>query len=194
MDRSLIIKYFKNIPTMQTERLILRRMLKSDDSDMFEYASDPAVSRYLLWGPHPDVKYTKRYLTFLQTKYHAGEFYDWALVEKKRKKMIGTCGFTSFDFENNSAEVGYVLNRNFWHAGLAPEALFEVIKFGFLILELNRIEAKYIIGNENSRRVMEKLGMQFEGIARESMFVKGKYVSIGTCAILRSDFLRTFVK
>ena len=106
--------------------------------------------------------------------------------------MIGTCGFTSFDFENNSAEVGYVLNSGYWHFGLAPEALFEVMKFGFMILGLHRIEARYIVGNENSRRVMEKLGMRFEGVSRESMFVKGKYVSVGKCAILRSEFESTF--
>lgn len=194
MDRSMTIKYFRNIPTLYTDRMILRRILKTDYLDMFEYSSNPSVTKFLLWDAHTDERYTKRYLAYLQTRYHAGEFYDWALVEKKYYKMIGTCGFTSFDFENNSAEVGYVLNPRFWYAGLAAEALFEVMKFGFTVLELHRIEAKYMVGNENSRRVMEKLGMRFEGIARESIFVKGKYVSVGTCAITRNDFFSIFSK
>ena len=194
MDRSMTVRYFRDIPTLHTDRLVLRRLLKSDYLDMFEYSSDPAVTKYLLWDIHPDARYTKRYLAYLQTRYHAGEFYDWALVEKKQNKMIGTCGFTSFDFENNSAEVGYVLNPRYWHNGLAPEALFEVMKFGFTLLGLHRIEAKYIVGNDNSRRVMEKLGMRFEGVTRESMFVKGRYVSVGKCAILKNEFLSIFSK
>ena len=47
-------------------------------------------------------------------------------------------------------------------------------------------------GNDRSRRVMEKVGMQFEGIARDSMLVKGKYVTIGTCAVLKQDYLELY--
>jgi len=192
MDRSMTIKYFRDIPTLRTDRILMRRLLKTDAEDMYEYSCDPLVTRYLLWDVHPDVRYTKRYLAYLQTRYYAGEFYDWALVDKRQNKMFGTCGFTSFDFENNSAEVGYVLNPRYWHAGLAAEALFEVMKFGFLVLGLHRIEARYIVGNDKSRRVMEKLGMTFEGIHRDSMFVKGKYVSVGVCAILKNEFLNAY--
>ena len=55
-------------------------------------------------------------------------------------------------------------------------------------MRLHRIEARYMIGNDRSRRVMDKIGMQFEGVSRDSMHVKGKYVSIGTCAILCGEF------
>ena len=104
--------------------------------------------------------------------------------------MIGTCGFTSFDFRNNSAEVGYVLNRSYWGKGIAPEALDAVIAFGFDELILRRIEAKFIIGNDNSRRVMEKCGMQFEGVLRSSMMVKHEYRDIGICSILSDEYIK----
>lgn len=189
VDRSEILSVFKDPPILVTERLLMRRLLKSDAEDMFEYASDPEVTRFLLWEPHISLRYTARYLSYLQGRYRSGEFYDWAVTDRYSGKMIGTCGFTSFDFPNNSAEVGYVLNPAFWHLGIAAEALCEILHFGFTILGLNRIEAKYILGNNDSRRVMEKVGMTFEGIARSSMFVKGRYASVGTCAILRSDYL-----
>lgn len=189
MERSEILAYFKDIPTLMTDRLILRRLQRSDAADMFEYASNPEVTRYLLWEPHMNLRYTARYLSYLQGRYRAGEFYDWAVVDKMNGKMIGTCGFTSFDFANNSAEVGYVLNPAYWHHGIAAEALLEVLHFGFTILGFNRIEARYMNGNNDSRRVMEKVGMTFEGVARGSMFVKGRYVSIGTCSILKSEYL-----
>ncbi|MBQ3178700.1 MAG: GNAT family N-acetyltransferase, partial [Clostridia bacterium] len=85
-------------------------------------------------------------------------------------------------------EIGYVLNPSYWGMGIAPEAVSAVLRFGFTELHLHRIEARYMTGNTASRRVMEKVGMTYEGTARESMFVKGDFVSVGTCAILRSEY------
>jgi ribosomal-protein-alanine N-acetyltransferase len=62
------------------------------------------------------------------------------------------------------------------------------MRFGFHELRLHRIEARYILGNERSRRVMEKLGMKPEGVSREAMYVKGKYVSVATWAILEEEY------
>ena len=188
MDRELAKKYFSSPPTLITERLILRRMKRTDAKDMFEYASDPEVTRYLLWEPHADPHQTARYLAYIQSRYKAGEFFDWAVTDRRTGKMSGTCGFTRFNYEADAAEIGYVLNPRFWHIGIAPEAVRRVLRFGFEELALHRIEARYMCGNEDSRRVMEKVGMRFEGIGRDSMFVKGKYVSVGTCAILSNEF------
>ncbi|MBE6599357.1 MAG: GNAT family N-acetyltransferase [Ruminococcaceae bacterium] len=188
MNRDAISRIFRDPPKLYTRRTCLRRMMKSDSYDMFEYARREEVTRYLLWDPHESETYTYKYLTYLQSRYRAGDFYDWAVVMRDTYKMIGTCGFTRFSVESNSAEVGYVLNPDFWGMGIAPEVVSRVIDFGFCELGLHRIEAKYMVGNDRSRRVMEKVGMTFEGVNRESMHVKGKYVSVGVCAILRSEY------
>ena len=106
--------------------------------------------------------------------------------------MIGTCGFTRFDYENNAAEVGYVINPEYRGRGIAPEALARVLEFGFTELKLNRIEARYIVGNEVSRRVMEKCGMTYEGTARGRMLIKGVRHDIAYCSILKDEFLNLF--
>ncbi len=192
MTHDEIIRIFRDPPVLETRRLILRKMQKKDSHDMYEYASLGEVTEYLLWEPHESEYYTYRYLSYLQSRYRAGDFYDWAVVLRENNKMIGTCGFTRFNNEANSAEVGYVLNPLYWGYGIAPEAVHAVMRFGFLELRINRIEARYMVGNERSRRVMEKVGMTYEGIARESMHVKGKYVSVGTCSILQSEFRQRF--
>ena len=110
------------------------------------------------------------------------------LICKQDGRMIGTCGFTSFNCPADSAEIGYVLNPAFQGKGLATEAVRRVLRFGFEELSLHRIEAHFILGNEASRRLMERVGMTFEGYARESMKIKGRYRTIGTCAILRGEF------
>ena len=180
MKKESVIKKFRKIPTIKTERLTLRKMRVEDCADMYEYSKRDDVTEYLLWSPHPNRIHTKKYLEYIMTRYDEGEFYDWAIELTAEKKMIGTCGFTTFDFANNSAEVGYVINPAYQKQGYAPEALLEVMMFGFLDLNLHRIEARYMDGNDASRRVMDKLGMKYEGCARSSMFVKGQYRSIHT--------------
>ena len=98
--------------------------------------------------------------------------------------MIGTCGFTRFDPPNNSAEIGYVLNPAYRHMGIATEAASAIIRFGFNELLLHRIEARYMKGNDASRRVMERLGMSFEGEIREALYHNGEYKTVGICSII----------
>ena len=188
MKKEKIYRVFSHIPDLTTERLTLRRMMVIDSEDMFEYASRGDVTKYVTWHPHPDRNYTREYLQYLQNRYAAGMFYDWAIVYEPDGKMIGTCGFTSFGFASDSAEVGYVLSPEYWGKGIMQEALARVLRFGFEELDLHRIEAKYITENERSRHVMEKAGMTFEGVLRESMLVKGAYVNVGICSILRSEW------
>lgn len=175
---------------IETERLVLRRLMADDASDMFEYAKDSEVTEYLTWHPHPDKNYTRDYLEYLGSRYRVGDFFDWAITLKEGGKMIGTCGFTSFDYSNDCAEFGYVLNPKYRGIGIVPEALYAVMKFGFDNLHINRAEVKFIEGNNASRRVAEKVGMTFEGIRRGGMLIKGEYKNIGICAILRDEFYK----
>lgn len=179
------IKIFTKIPTIKTERLLLRKIQPSDIEDVFEYGSDPSVSKYLLWQPHPDRGYTRFYLNFLTVRYRKGEFYDWGV--ELDGKMIGTCGFTAFDLNNNSAEIGYVLNSKYWGRGIGYEAASAVIKYGFEVLSLNRIEVHYLVGNEASAALSKKLGMQLEGIHRGAIKCKGEYRDVCVAAILKSE-------
>ncbi len=188
MKKEKIYRVFSHLPELTTPRLTLRRMLVSDTEDMYAYASRLDVTQYLTWYPHPDRDYTREYLQYLGNRYSAGMFYDWAIVYEPDCKMVGTCGFTSFNCTADSAEVGYVLNPEYWGKGIAQEALQRVLRFGFENLKLHRIEAKYIEENERSRRLMERVGMTFEGVIREGMLIKGNYVNVGVCAILDREW------
>lgn len=187
MKCETIYRVFSDIPELSTERLILRRMMVGDCYDMYEYASNAGVTRFLTWNPHPDLEYTKEYLQYISNHYRLGDFYDWAVILREENKMIGTCGFTRFQTHHDCGEIGYVINPAYRGRGIACEAVRAVLRFGFLKLGLHRIEAKYIDGNEASRRVMEKVGMTFEGLRRDEMYIKGGYRNIGVCSILRDE-------
>lgn len=188
MKKENLYRIFSRMPVLETERLLLRPMRVSDAPDMYAYACNPEVTRYLLWNPHESITHTKEYLEYLGGRYRIGMHYEWAVVLRAENRMIGTCGFVHFDIPHKKGEVGYVLNPAYRGQGLAPEALRRVLQFGFQVLNLHRIEARYMVGNDASRRVMEKACMHFEGIARESMLVKGAYRDIGTCAILAPEY------
>ena len=188
MKKDLIYRLFSHIPTLETDRLTLRGMRVSDAADMSAYAKRPSVTEYLTWDPHVSEAETRDYLVYVGQRYRTGDFYDWALVSRADGHMIGTCGFTSFNCPADSAEIGYVLNPAYQGQGLATEAVRRVLEFGFEELSLHRIEAHFIQGNDASRCLMERVGMTFEGYARESMKIKGRYRTIGTCAILRGEF------
>lgn len=185
----LFDKIFKRGPVIETKRLILRQMRVSDARDMYEYARLPEVTRYLLWAPHESLAYTESYLRQVENAYSRDEFHDYGVILKKNGKFIGTCGFANLDMANFKGEIGYVLNPDYWGMGIAAEAVNAVLCLGFDRMGLNRIEARYMAGNENSRRVMEKCSMTFEGIQRQSLFVKDRFCDIGVCAILAKDFI-----
>jgi ribosomal-protein-alanine N-acetyltransferase len=130
-----------------------------------------------------------RYLAYVATRYRAGEFYDWAIILRENQKMIGTCGFTSISEKDGAAQIGFVLNPAYHNMGYGYEAALEVMRLGFFEFGFNRIEAKCMCGNVASRALMHKLGMQYEGCARQLMFVKGVFRDIETCSILKSEFV-----
>ncbi len=183
-----ILDLLANLPTIETDRLLLRKMTFSDAGDIFEYASDPQVSEYTLWSTHSSIEDSKFFLKTIVKMYKRRELVDWGIVHKAEKKFIGTCGFVEWSITHSRAEIGYALSRKYWGEGYMSEAVSAVIDFGFREMLLNKIEARCEINNIASARVMEKVGMQLEGILRQQLFVKGRYWDLKTYSILREDF------
>ncbi len=186
-----IKEVFSNIPNLETERLLLRRIELSDAQDMYEYSCDKELTKYLTWASHTSLSETTRYIRLLEKKYMKGDFWDFGLVFKDTGKFIGTCGFTSFDKDTNSAEIGYVISPEYQRRGLAPEACRAVMKFGFAVFDLDYFAARFIDGNEASRKVMEKLGMEFETTYKNSFFIRNEYRTVHEYKITKKKFFET---
>ena len=159
---------------------------------MYEYACIPDVTAYLLWEAHPSIEYTASYLSSVQRYYKNGEYFDYAVVLKEENKMIGTCGFARIDTLNKCGEIGYVINPAYRGSGYASEAARAVMKMGFEDLGLHRIEARYMVKNTASRRVMEKCSMIFEGVHRGMLLVRGRFEDVGICSVIDSEFLEKY--
>ena len=149
------------LPILTTERLTMRPICRRDAKDMYEYCSIPGVTEYVTWEPHMSLRYTKRHIKKIRSAYKQGTFHDWALVTKDGK-MIGTCGFTSFSFDNGACEIGYVINPAYTNRSFATESAKRLIAYAFDTLGADVVYARYMEGNAASRRVMEKCGMTRE--------------------------------
>ena len=178
---------FSHLPVLETERLILRPMRMSDARDLFAYASDPEVSRHVLWDTHRSLRDSRRFLRAALRQYRQGLPGSFAITLRESGRMIGTIGFMWINTEYQSAEVGYSLSREYWNRGIMTEALRKVVRFGFEELRLNRIEAQHELTNPASGRVMAHAGMLYEGTLRQRVKNKGHFSDVALYAILKSD-------
>ena len=180
--------FFFRLPDLETEDLILRKPRIRDAKDIYSYASDPEVARYVLWEPHRSVSETASFIRDLRARIRAGCPSSWVVVLRGTGTVIGTVGFVWYSAENNAAELGYSFSREYWNHGYATQALRAVIDAVFSSLPLNRLEAQHDVRNPASGRVMQKCGLTQEGILRGRILNKGEYVDTALYSILRADW------
>jgi [ribosomal protein S5]-alanine N-acetyltransferase len=185
-----IEEFLKTIPNFETDRLILRKIEINDLEDIFEFSSDPEVAHHMTWEVNKSKEETlNNFINVVIENYEKGQTGSLAIVHKESNKVIGTCSFIEWSNEHSNAEIGYVLNRNYWGLGIATEAINELIKFGFETIQLNRIQGRCDIDNIGSEKVMLKVGMCYEGTLRKNEFIKGEFKDTKIFSILKEEFL-----
>lgn len=175
--------------SLETPRLILRRFRPEDTPLIYRnWASDPLVSRYMRWSPHRSVQETRQAVEGWAGLYGRLDFYQWLIGLRETGTPIGAVSAAIVNENDACAELGYCLGRYWWGGGLMSEAVAAVIRFLFLKVGLNRIEACHSVHNPASGRVMEKCGMTFEGVARQKYYSPTEgFQDCRTYAILRGD-------
>lgn len=149
---------------LETERMILRCLTESDADNLFELDSDPDVMRFLTGG----VANTREFIVNKALPYYlsfyeqSGAFGFWAAIDKETAEFMGWFHFRSFKENPNETELGYRLKRAYWGRGFAAEGSLSLIKKGFDELGVTKVVATTMALNTRSRRVMEKVGLQFE--------------------------------
>ncbi len=179
-----------DLPIIENKRFILRKFTKNDINDLYEYASDSEVTKFLSWDTYKNIDIAVDYIENVLLRYSKNEIAPWGIEWKENSKMIGSIDFVQYDKKNFSAEIGYVLNRKYWNKGIMTEALKEIIKFGFDEMNLMRIETRLNAMNIASERVMQKNGLTYEGTLRKKEFLKNKFIDIKFYSILRDEYYK----
>ncbi|MFH5881403.1 GNAT family N-acetyltransferase [Liberiplasma polymorphum] len=184
----------KNVGTtpLETATLTLRKFTEDDALAMFtNYCSDEQTTKHLTWQTHKTVDVTESILKMWLYKYNEDYCYRWAIVEKSSQNLIGSIDCIRVDIEKSTCEIGYCIGSLYWGKGYMSEALKAVIDYLFKEAGFNRVMARYSMHNPASGRVMEKSGMVFEGITRESDLDKnGQFIDMGQYAILKKDYIK----
>lgn len=185
----------KNIGTVELEsnRLLFRKASTSDSNAMFNnWANDKEVTKYLRWDAYEKEEDTIKFLNYLENSYKEDNFYNWMVIPKEEGVPIGTIGAVDIDVNNNTVEIGHCYGRNFWNKGYGTEALTRIIKFFFEEVGVETIYAYYVERNSASGKVLEKVGMKYEGILRKRVYdnVTKKQVDLISYSITRDDYFK----
>lgn len=176
---------FTPFPILATERLKLRALELSDLDDLYEYASDPEIDRYVPWEHYQNIDEARVNLNEFLEEYEKDGLGAWGIEHRTDQKLIGIINTSIPHRINRRVEVGYTIARPYWGQGFATEALRAVIQFGFEKMELARMEAVVLPENVASARVLEKAGMQFEGILHSYQVWRGQPRDLRMYAITR---------
>ncbi|WLR44343.1 GNAT family protein [Bacillus carboniphilus] len=178
---------FEDLPTIETDRLILRKMSEDDVDDLFHYGSDKEVTKYLTWETYHSKEDALSFIQYALTQYENKQPAPWAIEYKEDNKFIGTIDFRS---KQGIGKMGYVIAKEYWGKGIMTEVVSEVIAFAFKNTDAVRIQAECFLHNIGSARVMEKVGMTYEGILRKALYAKGTHHDVKMYSILREEFIK----
>ncbi len=153
------------MPELETPRLKLR-MFTPEDLDIYHERiyGDAEVMRYLPPGMARPREDAERALNFYIEYWNSHSFGVWAVVEKASGEMIGHAGLLHFRDYPDEVEVLYALGKVWWGKGYAAESARASVQHGFETAGLERIYAVAYPENRASQRVMEKIGMQSQGL------------------------------
>lgn len=149
--------------TLETERCILRPFEKADLWDFFAYAKNPNIGPNAGWPPHNSIEDSRVILQGFMDNEEV-----WALIYKENHKLIGSIGLHK-DQLRSTCDVkmlGYVLSEDYWGRGLMTEAASKAIEFAFGQPDISFVTVHHFANNTRSKRVIEKLGFQYEGTLR----------------------------
>lgn len=154
---------------LETDRLVLRRTVKSDIDEFFFIQLNPNIRRYL--GTNrlgDDLEKNRKY--FNEEKYNELNYYRWTIERKEDNKILGCIYLNIHDEKARTAGIDYWIREDAWGNGYTTEASRKILNFAFDTLNINRIESCGGKDNPGTYKVMEKIGLKYEGERKEGIF------------------------
>lgn len=160
-------------PAIQTERLILRSLSRSDADALFRIFSNPDVMRYWNTAPWTSKEQAISYIVKSNEAQLQEESLTLGIFQKADNALIGKCMLFNFERESRRAEIGFGLDSTAWGQGFNGEAARALLEYAFLQMKLRRIEAEIDSLNLPSAKALERLGFSREGLLRKRWEIAG---------------------
>jgi ribosomal-protein-alanine N-acetyltransferase len=177
------------IPTLMTPRLTLRPFTLDDAPAVQRLAGAWEIAETTANIPYPyEDGMAEEWISTHQERFDKGEAVSLAITLSTDGRLMGAIGL-HINESQRLAEIGYWIGKPYWNQGYATEAAQEVLRYAFEVLDLNRVQARHMTRNPASGRVMQKIGMQYEGTLRQSIFRWGKFEDAAMYSILRDEYV-----
>ena len=176
------------LPTLATKRLILRPFTLADAPEVQKLAGSFEIADTTLNLPHPYPDgAAESWISAHQKTWELGSGLTLAITMKDTGQLIGAIGLT-INKDHHRAEMGYWVAVPFWGKGFCTEAARAMLGHGFSELKLNRIYATHLTRNPASGKVMQKIGMKYEGCLRQHVKKWNKFEDLAYYGMLRSEY------
>ncbi len=159
--------------TLETSRTRIRPFREADAADVYAHCRNPELTRYTSWEHHTAIATAEGFIRAQREHYARHEPATWAIADRVSDVVMGAIGFYALEREARRGEFGFWIGRAHWGHGLTTEAAKAVVAHGLGPLGLVRIEAICHVDNLASARVLEKAGMQLEGVKRRYAWKRG---------------------
>jgi RimJ/RimL family protein N-acetyltransferase len=178
---------------LETDRLNLIPLSEDDAETIYSNVKEYEIAKWLINLPHPypedgAIKFIRETNELMKK----GNSYELAIRLKSTNELIGVMAFCKVDKKNRNSELGYWITQKYWNSGFASEAAKRILEFGFNVLNLERVFAKCVPENEASKKVMEKIGMQYEGTMRHEILKENQYYDMCYYGIIIQDWKENF--
>lgn len=148
---------------LETPRLLLRHLEMNDLPELFDLYQDPEIRRYFPDGVLSYEDTREELEWYLEGHPQYPDLGLWATVHKESGKFIGRCGLLPWEIDGKlEIEIAYLLDKNYWHQGLATEAASRILDYAFEKLNLTRLICLMHPDNIASQKVAERIGMKLE--------------------------------
>ena len=181
------IKRMTPFPELKTDRLLLREFQLSDAPDVQRLAGakEVAAGTFL---PHPyENSMAEQWIADQEQAHEAGTAVSFAITLADNATFIGTISLDIVQAHRH-ARLGYWIGLPYWNNGYATEAVKAVLAYGFTQMNLNRIYSPHFQGNAASGRVLQKVGMVYEGRMREHYVRFDRFVDLELYGMLQQEF------
>lgn len=175
---------FTPFPELKTERLLLRQLIPTDDSRIFQLRSDKEVSKFVNRPLCKSLDEAQAFINKINTSIANNESLYWVLSTKPTNELIGTICLWNIQKEHSRAEVGFELLPGFQRKGFMQEALEAVLGYGFNTMKLHSFEGVVSPGNSASIKVLEKNNFIREGYFKENIFYNGSFQDTAIYSLL----------
>ena len=163
---------------IETERLILRELLPTDDEGMFELDSDLEVHKYI-GHPVKTIEESRAMIAAVRQQYIDYRIARWAMIEKSTNDFIGWTGLKFVTEPRNNQinfyDLGYRLIKRYWGKGFATESAIASVEYGYEKLQLDDIYGMADMNNLASRKVLEKAGLKYIETFEDEGYACGWY-------------------